>query len=177
MMHNIGDKIVYPLHGAGVIEAIEEKEVLGEYGKYYILRMSYDDLKVMFPIEGVAANSVRDVIPEGEADNVISYFKAFYEEISNNWNRRYRENMQKIKSGNIYDVAQVVKMLMLRDKVRGLSAGERKMFVNAKQILISELVLSKSSTQENIEHELAEIVDKLIEEKALKKLTAADKNV
>lgn len=157
-MYKIGDKIVYPMHGAGTIEAIEEKKVLGELNNYYILRMSYDDLKVMFPITGVAADSIRDVISEEEADKVIEYFSNYTEEIIGNWNRRYRENVQRIKSGDIYEVAQVAKTLMMRDKKKGLSSGERKMLINAKQILISELVLAKNTTQKDIEDKFDEII-------------------
>ena len=161
-MYNIGDKIVYPMHGAGTIEAIEEKKVLGEMNKYYILRMSYDDLKVMFPIEGVAVESIRDVILPEEADKVIEYFNTYIEEINTNWNKRYRENAQRIKSGNIYEVAQVAKMLMLRDKKKGLSSGERKMLISAKQILISELVLAKNTTQQMVEKKLEGMIDECI---------------
>jgi CarD family transcriptional regulator len=150
------------MHGAGIIEAIEEKEVLGEVNRYYILRMSYDDMKVMFPINGVAAESIRSVMTSDEANKVITYFHDYYEEINTNWNKRYRENVIRIKSGNIYEVAQVVKMLMFRDKTRGLSSGERKMLTSAKQILVSELVLSKSIKQNEVEKLLSDIVDDLI---------------
>ena len=162
-MYTIGDKMVYPLHGAGVIEAIEEKEVLGEISSYYIMRLSYNNMRVIFPVSSNAADSVRDVISSDEADKVIEHFKGFHEEFISNWNRRYRNNIVHIKSGNIYEVAQVVKMLMLRDKTKGLSSGERKMFANAKQILISELVLAKNVSQEYIENMLSSIVDELIE--------------
>lgn len=165
-MYSIGERIVYPLHGAGVIEAIEEKEVLGETGSYYIMRLAYDNIRVIFPVSSSAADSVRDIISPQEADKVIKYFEEFYEEVTTNWNKRYRSNVMHIKSGNIYEVSQVVKMLMLREKTKGLSSGERKMFVNAKQILISELVLSKNVSQEYIEDMLSEIVDKLIEKEA-----------
>ena len=165
-MYSIGERIVYPLHGAGVIEAIEEKEVLGETGSYYIMRLAYDNIRVIFPVSSGAADSVRDIISPQEADKVIKYFEEFYEEVTTNWNKRYRSNVMHIKSGNIYEVSQVVKMLMLREKTKGLSSGERKMFVNAKQILISELVLSKNVSQEYIEDMLSEIVDKLIEKEA-----------
>ena len=162
-MYNIGDSIVYPMHGAGIIEAIEEREVLDEINQYYILRMPYDDMTVMFPTSGVAADSIRDIISPDEADKVIEYFGGFYEEINSNWNKRYRENIVKIKSGNIYEVAEVVKMLLFRDKTRGLSSGERKMLTNAKQILISELVIAKSTSQGQIEALLSGMVDKFIE--------------
>ncbi len=162
-MYNIGDKIVYPMHGAGIVEAIEEREVLGEVNSYYILRMAYDDMKVMFPISGVSAESIRELISPEEADKVITYFADYTEEVNSNWNKRYRENVLRIKSGDIYEVAQVVKTLMCRDKAKGLSSGERKMLATAKQILISELVLSKNSSQAEIEGILDEIVTTLME--------------
>ncbi len=165
-MYNIGDKIVYPMHGAGIIESIEEREVLGEIGSYYILRMAYDDMKVMFPISGISAESIRQLISPEEADKVIGYFADYTEEINNNWNKRYRENVLRIKSGDIYEVAQVVKTLMYRDKSKGLSSGERKMLSAAKQILISELVLSKATTQAEIEGILENIIDRLLEKEA-----------
>ncbi|MBR5586603.1 MAG: CarD family transcriptional regulator [Clostridia bacterium] len=165
-MYNIGDKVAYPMHGAGIIEAIEEREVLGEVNEYYVLRMPYDDMKVMFPTSGVAADSIRNIIDTEEADRVIEYFKEFFETNTDNWNKRYRENSMHIKSGNIYETAQVVKMLMYRDKSKGLSSGERKMLASAKQIMISEIVLSKGQSQKEIEDILTEIVMSQIEEGA-----------
>ena len=165
-MYNIGDKVAYPMHGAGIIEAIEEREVLGEVNEYYVLRMPYDDMKVMFPTTGVAADSIRNIIDTEEADRVIEYFKEFFEPNTENWNKRYRENSMHIKSGNIYETAQVVKMLMYRDKSKGLSSGERKMLASAKQILISEIVLSKGLQQKQVEEILTEIVVSQVEEGA-----------
>ena len=165
-MYNIGDKVAYPMHGAGIIEAIEEREVLGEVNEYYVLRMPYDDMKVMFPTSGVAADSIRNIIDTEEADRVIEYFKKFFEINTDNWNKRYRENSMHIKSGNIYETAQVVKMLMYRDKSKGLSSGERKMLASAKQILISEIVLSKNMQQQEVEELLSEIVLNQIKEGA-----------
>ena len=101
-MYNIGDRIVYPMHGAGIIEAIEEREVLDEVNKYYILRMPYDDMTVMLPISGIAADSIRDVISPEEADKVIKYFDDFFEEVSSNWNKRYRENTRSAHEASIY---------------------------------------------------------------------------
>jgi CarD family transcriptional regulator len=150
-MYNIGDRIVYPMHGAGIIEAIEEREILGKRQKYYIMKMPIGDMKVMIPIASVDEIGVREVINSVEAENVIQIFKTGTTDMCNNWNKRYRENMTKIKSGNIYEVAGVVKNLMCRDQEKGLSTGERKMLNSAKQILISELVLAKNMKQEEIE--------------------------
>ncbi|MDK2798747.1 MAG: CarD family transcriptional regulator [Clostridiales bacterium] len=150
-MYNIGDKIVYPMHGAGIIESIEEKEILGKRQRYYIMKMPIGDMKVMIPMESINEIGIREVINQQEAESVINIFKSSQTDMCNNWNKRYRENMGKIKSGNIYEVAQVVKNLMYRDKIKGLSTGERKMLSNAKQILISELVLAKGVEQSEIE--------------------------
>lgn len=143
-MFNIGDKVVYPMHGAGIIEAIEEKEILGERHKYYVMRMPLGDMKVMIPINNIKEIGVREVAGEEEIEEVFNILKGEKSKMSNNWNRRYRANMEKIKSGNIFQVAEVVRNLALREKEKGLSTGERKMLENAKHILISEIVLSKS---------------------------------
>ena len=159
MKYGIGDKIVYPMHGAGTIEAIEEREIMGEMQLYYILRIPIGDMKVMIPMNHAEDIGLRDVIDEREADRVLQAFRDCRTEMNPNWNKRCRENMTKIKSGNIYEVVHVVKNLMYRDKSRGLSTGERKMLNSAKQILVSELVVAKSLSQSDIENIMNEIVD------------------
>lgn len=139
-MFKIGDKVVYPMHGAGIIEAIEEKEVLGERRQYYILRLPVGDMKVMVPItNGVG---LRAVVDDEGVQKVFNILREQSSAMSPNWNRRYRANLEKIKSGNIYEVAEVVRNLVKRDREKGLSSGERKMLENARQILLSELVLA-----------------------------------
>ena len=150
-MYRIGDKIVYPMHGAGVIESIEEKEFLGQKQDYYILKMPLGDMRVMIPIQNVVGIGIRDVINMSEIDGVLDVLKDQTVNVNTNWNKRYRENMIKIKSGSIYEVADVVRTLMQREKSKGLSTGERKMLNSAKQILISELVLAKGTDQLEIE--------------------------
>lgn len=143
MMFNVGDKIVYPMHGAGVIESIEEKEILGQKQNYYVMKMPVGDMKVMIPTHNVRGIGIREVIDGCDVDKVFAMLGESNSNVNSNWNKRYRENMIKIKSGNIYEVADVVKSLMLREKEKGLSTGERKMLNSARQILISELVLAK----------------------------------
>jgi CarD family transcriptional regulator len=150
-MYNIGDKIVYPMHGAGVIESIEEKEILGEKQKYYVLKMPIGDMKVMIPTKSAISVGIRDIINTGEVTKVFEVFKEDTIVDNINWNKRYRENMLKIKSGNIYEVADVVRTLLIREKERGLSTGERKMLSSAKQILVSELVLANNMDPDSIE--------------------------
>lgn len=147
-MFNIGDKVVYPMHGAGVIEEIEEKNILGENRKYYIMKIPIGEMKVMVPMENIDEIGIRNVVTPVEIEDVIMLLKNPPSDMPDNWNRRYRENMDRLKSGNIYEVATVVRNLMLADKEKGLSTGERKMLANAKQILISELVLSKNIKEE-----------------------------
>ncbi len=151
-MFNIGDKIVYPMHGAGIIEAIEEKEILGQKQDYYIVRMPIGDMKVMIPVNCTGDIGIREVISTDVADRVIEMM-GNHEKITNtNWNKRYRENMAKIKSGDIFAVAEVVRSLITREREKGLSTGERKMLSSAKQILISELILAKGLDQREIEN-------------------------
>lgn len=149
-MFNIGDKIVYPMHGAGVIEAIEEKEILGEKRCYYVLRMPIGEMKVMVPISNVETIGIRKVIDEEEIGRVFNILQQEDSPMSSNWNRRYRNNMEKIKSGNIYELAEVVRNLAARDKEKGLSTGEKKMLDNARQILLSELVLAENKEEEDL---------------------------
>ena len=158
-MYSIGDKVVYPMYGAGIIESIEEQEFGGEVNKYYVMKMPMGDLKVMIPMLNAEKIGIRDVIDDKEADKVIGGFRELETECDNSWNKRYRENMLKIKSGDVYEVARVVKMLMCRDKTKGLSTGEKKMLTNAKQILVSELVLAKNIAQEEIERMFEEALN------------------
>lgn len=150
-MYHIGDRIVYPTHGAGIIEAIEEKEVMGKKESYYIMRLPSSDMTVMIPTQSCDSIGVRGVMKKEEAAKVLEAFKNTPLNEDLNWNRRHRENLQKIKSGDIYKVMQVVKELMYRDHSKGLSTSERKMLNNSRQILISELVLSTIANQDEIE--------------------------
>jgi len=150
-MFNVGDKIVYPMHGAGVIESIEEKEILGSRQKYYVMKMPVGDIKVMIPTNNAKEIGIREVIDKEEALQVLGALEDQCTYINANWNKRYRENMDKIKSGDIFEVADVVRNLAYRDKEKGLSTGERKMLNNAKQILVSELVLANEMEQNEVE--------------------------
>ncbi|NLL19328.1 MAG: CarD family transcriptional regulator [Clostridia bacterium] len=150
-MFNVGDRVVYPMHGAGIIEAIEEKEILGEIRKYYVMRIPNGDMRVLIPLDNVEESGLREVIDEQQISEVLSVLQD-REDVSNpNWNRRYRANLEKIKTGDILEVAEVVRNLSLREREKGLSTGERKMLDNARQILISELVLAKGTGEEQME--------------------------
>ncbi len=149
-MFNIGDKIVYPMHGAGTIDSIEEKNILGEKQSYYILKMP-GEVKVMVPIDKAEKVGVRNIIDKSSADKVFKLLSQDETEMDKNWNKRYRDNMDKLKSGDIYEIADVVRNLSFKQKEKGLSTGEKKMLVNAKQILVSELVLAEQSSKDEME--------------------------
>jgi len=142
-MFSIGDKIVYPMHGAGIIEKIEEKKILGEIRKYYILNVPCGDMKIMIPVDSSSEIGIRAIVSDKELTHVIDILHDKTSEMSANWNRRYRENMEKLKTGDVVAVAEVVRNLMRTDREKKLSTGEKKMLTNAKQILSSEIILIK----------------------------------
>ncbi len=158
-MFNVGDKVVYPMHGAGIIEAIEEKEILGATKKYYIMKMPIGEMKVMIPLDNVKEVGLRQIIDDEGVNKVLNILKQKHSSITINWNRRYRMNMEKIKSGNIFKVAEVVRTLMLREREKGLSTGERKMLESARQILVSELVLAKGVDEDKVLDILNEVFE------------------
>ena len=157
-MYNIGDKVVYPMHGAGIIEGIEEKDILGEKQNYYIIKMP-GEVKVMVPTAKAQDVGVRNIIDENTASKVFKVLETNSTEMSASWNKRYRDNMEKLKSGDIYEIADVVRNLSFKQKEKGLSTGEKKMLLNAKQILVSELTLAENSNKEKIEEMVNNKID------------------
>lgn len=148
MEYSIGDKIVYPMHGAGEIQDIEEKEILGEIRSYYIMDVPNEDMEIMIPVDNMEDIGIRDVISRDEIDKVMDVLKAPSSEMSGNWNHRNRENMEKLKTGDIFEVAEVVRNLVRIEREKHLSTGEKKMLANAKQILSSEIILVTGSSEE-----------------------------
>lgn len=157
-MYDIGEKIVYPMHGAGIIETIESKTILGELRDYYVLKVPYGDIKIMIPVDKSDEIGVRPVSGGKKVDEVMEILKAPSTEMSNNWNRRHRENMEKLKTGDIIEVAEVVRNLIRVDREKHLSTGEKKVLTNAKQILLSELMLAKNMEQEEADNLIGDAV-------------------
>ena len=147
-MFSVGEKIVYPVHGAGVIESIENKEILGEVRSYYVLRIASGDLQVMVPVDNAESVGMRPVSDSAQLEQVRAVLAGPASPWEENWNRRYRLNMDKIKSGDICQLAEVVRNLTLRNDSKGLSAGEKKMLDNARRILLSEIVLADGVTEQ-----------------------------
>lgn len=150
-MFEIGDKIAHPMHGAGIIDNIVDQKIDGTNRQYYVLKMPIGGMLVMIPIVNSSDIGVREIINSDRAEELIKSLSLIETDMTTNWNRRYRENMLRIKSGDLNEVAIVVKGLMEREKQRGLSTGERKMLHSAKQILISEIVLAQSTNYEDVE--------------------------
>ncbi len=147
-MFCVGERVCYPMHGVGIVEAIQEQEVLGEIKAYYMLRFVLGKMTAMVPVHSAASVGLRPVIKAEECERVRDYLMQDVQPESDNWNQRYRENLEKLRLGEIYGVADVVKSLIRRERERGLSAGERKMFLTAKQVLLAELVAA-SGKEEN----------------------------
>ena len=150
-MFRIGDKIVHPMHGAGIVDQIVTRKVNGVLRDYYSLKLPLGDMLVMIPTESCGEIGVRSILSGDETERVLGKIPDLQVEMDTNWNHRYRENMERLKSGDLLEVARVVKGLMRRDEDRGLSTGERKMLHSAKQILISEIVLSQNASYEDVE--------------------------
>ncbi|MEG1990438.1 MAG: CarD family transcriptional regulator [Clostridia bacterium] len=159
-MFNIGDKVVYPMHGAGVVEGIEKKDMLGQTEDYYIIKMPIDGVKVMVPTNKAQNIGVRDIAGKEESNKVYSILEEPMSELScdSNWNKRYSSNIDKIKSGSLEEVTEVFKDLSHRHLEKGLSLGEKKMLTTSKNILLSELVLSQGETEEVLDNKIENMV-------------------
>ncbi len=147
-MFKVGDRVCYPMHGIGSVEKIQELTVLNETAQYYVIRFVTNRMMAMVPVATAQDVGLRSVITASECGDVLQYLTGEACEESENWNQRYRDNYAKLKGGNIYDVADVIKCLKKRDCERGLSAGERKMLATAKQVLLSELSIASDMDDE-----------------------------
>lgn len=155
-MYQIGQKVVYPMYGAGEICAIEEREVLGKCQQYYILQMPLSELQVMVPVNPEGGCQLREVIGAGQAQKILEEFSHQSAPMCQNWNKRYRENLARIKSGDIGQIVEVVRGLMLRERERSLSTGERKMLISAKNILLSELSMALRMDRITLEEQICD---------------------
>ena len=158
MTFTVGDTVVYPHHGAATIEAIEKRTVKGVEKDYLVLRVAQGDLTVRVPAENVDLVGVRDVVNQEGLDRVFDVLRQPYTEEPTNWSRRYKANLEKLASGDVIKVAEVVRDLWRRDKDRGLSAGEKRMLAKARQILVSELALAENTNEDKAEAILDEVL-------------------
>jgi CarD family transcriptional regulator, regulator of rRNA transcription len=156
----VGDKVVYPHHGAATIEKREKKDVFGKKQDYLVLRLAYGDLTLMVPADNAEEIGLRDVINDEEVEEVFAVLRKKEARMPTNWSRRFKNHVEKLKSGDIYQVAEVVRNLTIREKDKGLSAGEKRMLGKARQILVSELTFALKMDEETAEAKLDEVLGK-----------------
>jgi CarD family transcriptional regulator len=147
-LYKVGDKVVYPHHGAGTVVKREKREVLGEKREYLTIKILHNDMTVNVPAENAERVGLRKVIDEEAVKKVVKYLTSGGTEMPKNWNRRFKHNRDKMKTGDIYELAEVVRNLALRDGEKGLSTGEKQMYVKAKKILASELMYAKTMSED-----------------------------
>ena len=147
-MYKVGDKVVYPHHGAGTVVKKEVREVLGEKREYMTIQIQHNDMVVNVPTENAERVGLRRVISEDMVIKVVKVLSGSGTQMPKNWNRRFKHNRDKMKTGDIFELAEVVMNLSLRDHEKGLSTGEKQMFVKAKKILASELMYAKQRDED-----------------------------
>jgi CarD family transcriptional regulator, regulator of rRNA transcription len=147
-LYKVGDKVVYPHHGAGTVVKREKREVLGEKREYLTIKILHNDMTVNVPAENAERVGLRKVIDEEAVKKVVKYLTSGGTEMPKNWNRRFKHNRDKMKTGDIFELAEVVRNLALRDGEKGLSTGEKQMYVKAKKILASELMYAKTLSED-----------------------------
>ena len=167
-MFDIGDKVVYPHHGAGTVVSKEKRLVLGAEREYLTIKILHNDMTVNVPAENAERVGLRKVIDEEAVKKVVKYLTSGGTEMPKNWNRRFKHNRDKMKTGDILELAEVVRNLSLRDHEKGLSTGEKQMFVKAKKILASELMYAKEMTEEQAAEWLDEVVARPAAKRAAK---------
>jgi CarD family transcriptional regulator len=161
----VGDNVVYPHHGAGQVIKKEEKDILGEKRQYLTIKILHNDMTVMVPCENAGKAGLRRVIDEETVKKVLSVLSDDVSEMPKNWNRRFKHNRDKIKTGDIYELAEVVRNLAIREQDKGLSTGEKQMFTRAKKILASELMYALEMGEEQAEAHLDDLLQRSGEEK------------
>lgn len=154
-----GDTVVHPEHGAAVVEEVREKEFLGEKRRYLVLRVVYGDLTVLVPTDSTDQVGLRPCVSKNEVKKVLKVLTEDESSMAANWSRRFKNNMEKLHSGDPYQVAEVLRNLAIREREKGLSAGEKRMILKARQILISELSHATSKTEDQAEIMIDEVLD------------------
>lgn len=157
-MFKIGDKIVYPMHGAGIIDSVETKEFLGEEKEYFILKMPIGNMDISIPKANINKMNIRDVISKKEGEEILSILEQDPKDLNSNWNLRYRENQEILKTGDIFKIANMVRDLVALDDDKGLSTTEKKLLNRARRIMASELVMSGSLERDEAEKMIDESI-------------------
>ena len=157
-MFEVGDKVVYPHHGAGTVVKKEKREILGQTREYLTIQILHNDMTVNVPVENAEQVGLRTVIDEDLVNTVVKALTAGESEMPKNWNRRFKHNRDKMKTGDIFELAEVVRNLALREQDKGLSTGEKQMFTRAKKILASELMYALDKGEDEAEEHLDDLL-------------------
>jgi CarD family transcriptional regulator len=157
---SIGDNVVYPHHGAGQVVKKEKKEILGETREYLTIKILHTDMTVMVPCENAGKAGLRRVIDEDTVKKVLGVLSDDVSEMPKNWNRRFKHNRDKIKTGDIYELAEVVRNLAVREQDKGLSTGEKQMYTRAKKILASEMMYALEKSEDDAEAYLDDLLQR-----------------
>jgi CarD family transcriptional regulator len=157
---SIGDNVVYPHHGAGQVIKKEKKEILGETREYLTIKILHNDMTVMVPCENAGKAGLRRVIDEDTVKKVLGVLSDDVSEMPKNWNRRFKHNRDKIKTGDIYELAEVVRNLAVREQDKGLSTGEKQMYTRAKKILASEMMYALEKSEDDAEAYLDDLLQR-----------------
>jgi len=160
-LFDVGDKVVYPHHGAGTVVKKEKREVLGQTREYLTIQILHNDMTVNVPVENAEQVGLRTVIDEDLVNTVVKALTAGESEMPKNWNRRFKHNRDKMKTGDIFEMAEVVRNLAQRDQEKGLSTGEKQMFSKAKRILASELMYAKNMDEDEAREFLEEVLEEI----------------
>ncbi len=158
MAYSVGDTVVYPHHGAAVVESLQQRELKGETKDYLVLRMTYGDLTLMVPTDSCDSVGIREVVSDAQVQEVFAILESPETKAAKNWSRRFKANQEKLRSGDIFQVAEVVRNLATRELGKGLSAGERRMLAKAKQILLSELSVALGCDEERAEERINDVL-------------------
>src|ERR671934_2663255 len=156
--YEIGDQVVYPHHGAGKVVKKEQKEVLGETREYLTIKILHNDMTVMVPCCNAGKAGLRRVIGEEDVARVLSVLRDDVSQMPKNWNRRFKHNRDKIKTGDVFELAEVVRNLAIRENDKGLSTGEKQMYTRAKKILASELMYALDMEEGEAEDHLDSLI-------------------
>lgn len=159
-MFRKGETVVHPEHGAAVIEELKVREFFGERRKYLVLRVAYGDLTLMVPVDSTEEVGLRRCVSKNEIKKILAVLREDETKMAANWSRRFKNNMEKLHSGDPYQVAEVLRNLSIREREKGLSAGEKRMVLKARQILISELSYAAALSEDDAEA----MIDKVLEE-------------
>jgi CarD family transcriptional regulator len=161
-MYRLGDKVVYPLHGVGIIDSIEDKKVLGEKRSYYIIKLSISDMTVMIPTDKSDELGLRLIVSSREANKALKVIGGEKTEMEEDWKSRYQHNFEKIKSGSLINVAEVVRNLFHRNRVKELSIMEKKLYENAYRLLVDEISYSKNLDREYVQDMISQELENAV---------------